>query len=695
MKTKEYRKQLAEAFIHVLEEKELDWKKEWQASGFSNPFNGSTGRPYRGVNRLYLTLVASDRGYQDPRWCTFYQIQENGWKLANAKGQGVKVEYWFPYDREERKSMSWEDFRMKRGEFNERYVLRASYKTVFNASLIDGIAPLPKQELKEISPDILIKKLSSNMGVKIVNDGGDSAFYRPSVDIIHLPLPEYFETEYAYDSTALHEIAHSTGVEHRLNRDLSGRFGTPEYAYEELVAEISSCFMSTNLHIEQSPEHISNHKAYVQSWIQAIREKSETLVRAVHQAEQTASYMEYQAGLISRMEYDKTRLSSTEVKTADFITEADLSVEKTEEVAPKKSREELNGMVREIKEQLEEIREDNQFFHGFIEKHGIPMPDERKEQKEKQETFEEYYVVEDLETGKTLTDVEGNEIRMENPEDAERIAKAMNREEDMLSMASELVKEYEQSIGRTDSVLDTLSDEQTVAYAAMCQKYLEFGYAVDYFLTNSMRRRETIKVCDTPPLFVKAGCKELPMHITQAHIRSCMHELKSGNVHFHGLTKEEIKRIPEALEQPVILAESLTRRDSIVAILDYREGNGLPVMVSIVPDGKATYQLERVDSNFITSVYGKDNFENYMVRMASQGKILYINKEKSEELALVPLQLRQGHLAPAYDCIIRQFGDKVNDESAKKAGGMPQKSVIEDSAPKISGKGHKNPGVKL
>ena len=77
-----------------------------------------------------------------------------------------------------------------------------------------------------------------------------------------------------------------------------------------------------------------------------------------------------------------------------------------------------------------------------------------------------------------------------------------------------------------------------------------------------------------------------------------MHELKSGNVHFHGLTKEEIKRIPEALEQPVILAESLTRRDSIVAILDYREGNGLPVMVSIVPDGKATYQLERVDSNW-------------------------------------------------------------------------------------------------
>ncbi len=591
MKTKEYREQLAEEFIHVLEEKELGWKKEWQASGLASPFNGSTGRQYRGINRLHLTLVASARGYQEPRWCTFHQIQEKGWKLANAKGQGVKVEYWFPYDRETRKSMSWEDFRLQSAEFNGRYVLRASYKTVFNASLIDGIPSLPKQELKEISPDILIEKLSSNMGVKIVNDGRDSAFYRPSEDIIHLPLPGYFETEYAYDSTALHELAHATGAAHRLNRDLSGRFGTPEYAYEELVAEISSCFMSANLQIGQSPEHVRNHKAYVQSWIQTIREKPETLARAVQQAEQTASYMEYQAELISRMEYDKTRLSSTEVKDADLITEAGRSVEKAEEIAPGKSREELTGMIQEIKGELDEIREDNQFFHGFMEKHGIPMPDKGKEQKEKQAVLDEYYVVEDLDTGKTLTDASGKEIRMEDPEDAERIAKAMNREEDMLSMAGEMVKEYEQSIGRTDSVLDTISTEQTVAYAAMCQKYLSFAREVDDCLAGKIPMREAIKVCDTPDLFVKAGCRSLPMHVTQTHLRDCMHEISPQNAHYHGMTPEEVKRIPEALEQPAIIAESMSREDSLIAFLDYKDRRGLPVLLSIVPEGKAFYNL--------------------------------------------------------------------------------------------------------
>ena len=102
-KTKEYREQLAEAFLQVLEEKQLDWKKEWQGSGGQTPVNVKTGKDYRGINRLYLTLIAMQRGYTDFRWATFKQIKEQGWRLQDAKGQGIKVEYWFPFDTEEKK----------------------------------------------------------------------------------------------------------------------------------------------------------------------------------------------------------------------------------------------------------------------------------------------------------------------------------------------------------------------------------------------------------------------------------------------------------------------------------------------------------------------------------------------------------------------------------------------------------------
>ena len=80
-----------------------------------------------------------------------------------------------------------------------------------------------------------------------------------------------------------------------------------------------------------------------------------------------------------------------------------------------------------------------------------------------------------------------------------------------------------------------------------------------------------------------------------------------------------------------------------------------------IRDKKASYHLEQVDSNFITSAYGKENAQDFVRRMAENDKLLYLNKEKSEELALLPLQLRQDHPAPAFDCIIKRMGGGVKD----------------------------------
>ena len=117
-------------------------------------------------------------------------------------------------------------------------------------------------------------------------------YYIPAKDEIHLPEKDSFFNSYAYNATALHELAHATGHEKRLNREMKGHFGTPEYAYEELVAEMTSCFLSADLQVEQTQEHIDNHKAYVQSWIQMIEDKPENLVKAIAQAEKASQYMD-------------------------------------------------------------------------------------------------------------------------------------------------------------------------------------------------------------------------------------------------------------------------------------------------------------------------------------------------------------------------------------------------------------------
>ncbi|MBU5676914.1 DUF1738 domain-containing protein [Alkaliphilus sp. MSJ-5] len=333
-KVKKYRQKLADTFVKSLEEKQLDWKKEWKGQSMI-PVNATNNKKYKGINKFWLSFISLEKGYSDPRWCTFKQIKDKGWKL-NRGSKGEQVEYWLPYDFKNKKALTWEEFNAAKNnpEVMENISFTAKYYVVFNGKDITGIPPSPPLETNDIKPDEIIERLSKNMGVEILNDGNDRAFYRHREDKIHLPKPEYFKTDYAYNSTALHELAHSTGAVHRLNRNISNMFGSSDYAYEELIAEISSCFMSVNLHAEQSDEHINNHKAYVQSWIQAINEKPNTLIKAIREAEKTANYMEYKAELMNEKTYLRTQSESMEVKVTEIVehNQEEVTIEDEEEL---------------------------------------------------------------------------------------------------------------------------------------------------------------------------------------------------------------------------------------------------------------------------------------------------------------------------------------------------------------------------
>ena len=263
------------------------------------------------------------KGYSDPRWVTMVQIMDNGGKYhpkqkwhLKAGSKATYVEYWYPYDVKNKKALTWEQYRdeVAGGRKDTEFTLSTKYTAVFNASEVEGMPEIQIPESPDVSQDELIGRLCAGMGVQIFLDGGDRAYYSPSQDNIHLPTPESFTSEYAFNATALHELSHSTGHPDRLNRDMAGFFGSAEYAYEELVAEMCSCFMGVNLSAEATPDHIDNHKAYVQSWIQAIRDKPETLVRAIKDAQAAASFMDWKAGLITDMEYAKCVGSVMEVK---------------------------------------------------------------------------------------------------------------------------------------------------------------------------------------------------------------------------------------------------------------------------------------------------------------------------------------------------------------------------------------------
>lgn len=318
----EYRAELAETFAHILEEQGLNWKKEWHGQGINAPYNAVTKAHYRGINAFWLSLVSMAKGYTDPRWVTMVQIMDNDGKYHPKESWHLKkgskaayVEYWYPYDLKEKKAVTWKQYKdaLNDGRTEAEFKLSSRYYAVFNAQNVEGMPPLEVKQVQSVPIDQLVQTLSQNMGVPVFTDGGDRAYYSPRKDEIHLPKPESFFSEYAFNSTALHELAHSTGHASRLNRDLSGGFGSQAYAYEELVAEMCSAFMSADLAATATPEHIENHKAYVQSWIKAIREKPETLVKAIKDAQEAAVYMDSQAELIPEEENRKVMESAMEI----------------------------------------------------------------------------------------------------------------------------------------------------------------------------------------------------------------------------------------------------------------------------------------------------------------------------------------------------------------------------------------------
>jgi antirestriction protein ArdC len=319
MRTKEeFRKIVAEQFTNVLNEKDLDWVKEWHTTAV--PINAVSSHQYRGINQFYLSIIAMTKGWKDPRWMTFNQIAKIDKKAMVRKGEhAFDVEYWFVKDRTKRFGekdvfISFPDARklIKEGKRQpEDFQPVAKYFKVFNAEQVEGLPPMKiEQENKvEINQADLVNTLSQEMNVPINFDGGDNAYYSPKEDAIHLSAIESFKSEYAFNSTALHELAHSTGHPDRLNRSIKNIFGSEDYAFEELIAEMTSCFMALETVSPESldesnlSKYTENHKAYVQSWAQSIKDKPDILFKAIKEAEHAADYMDMKAGLLSHIDY--------------------------------------------------------------------------------------------------------------------------------------------------------------------------------------------------------------------------------------------------------------------------------------------------------------------------------------------------------------------------------------------------------
>lgn len=256
-----------------------DYSTPWFCVGHS-PVN-LRGTAYRGINHILL----SHSGHQSNIWATFRQWKEKECSVRKGERSQIVV-LWKFFDEADESGNST----------GKTSGVMVRYYKVFNSEQVEGEhARTVEQKFKEklLAHDPIAEAQSFVDGYmateRLPLRNSDVAYYAGGIRE-HIAMPELgqFHTPAHYYSVFAHEITHSTGNKNRLNRDLSGNFGSKTYAFEELVAELGSAMICGTIGLEQKPRE--DHAQYIKGWLTRLRSDNKFIITAASKAQKAADY---------------------------------------------------------------------------------------------------------------------------------------------------------------------------------------------------------------------------------------------------------------------------------------------------------------------------------------------------------------------------------------------------------------------
>ena len=269
--------EITNRIIIELEKGIIPWRKSW-VGGASCAISRATGQPYSVLNQMLLGKPGE--------WLTFKQCQaEGGYVRKGEKSRLCVLWKWI----ESKETKDDGTIEIKQVPFLRSYCL-------FHLDQCEGIKPKWDKPIENpVQPDeraeAIVDNYVARSGVKIIRTRSNDAFYRPSTDEIHVPeIGQFTEVAEGY-ACLYHEITHSSGHPSRLNRitDVAA-FGSESYSKEELVAELGSAFLVNTAGLE-TPSQFRNSAAYIQNWLQALKNDKRLIVSAAGQAEKAVKYI--------------------------------------------------------------------------------------------------------------------------------------------------------------------------------------------------------------------------------------------------------------------------------------------------------------------------------------------------------------------------------------------------------------------
>lgn len=276
---------VTQAILSALEKGTVPWRKPWEVRA---DVSFSTHRPYRGINPFILSATRSLKGYASPVWITYNQARKAGGSVR-AGEKGTAVVFWKFLDVKDRAPDAPPDAKKR--------VPLLRYYTVFSLDQTEGVT-LPKSlcvKREDAVPPLerAEEVLSAMNNRPAIQHGGDRACYSPATDQIRMPAREAFHSTEEYYSTLFHELSHSTGHDSRLKRfpkeTVLSPFGSPDYSFEELIAEMSACYVLSECGVFDTVKE--NSAAYIEHWSKQISDDPGAFIRACGKAQKAADYL--------------------------------------------------------------------------------------------------------------------------------------------------------------------------------------------------------------------------------------------------------------------------------------------------------------------------------------------------------------------------------------------------------------------
>jgi antirestriction protein ArdC len=234
---------------------------------------------------LALWVASEIEGYNSGLWATYRQWRTLGAQVRKKQKGSVIVFC---------KKMSRDVVDEQTGETETASALFARASYVFNVDQVDGW-DVPKPVVQDPAEIIEHAETFVRATGAHIEHGGDRAYYRPSTDHIQVPDRDCFTgtktctaTE-GYYSTLFHELTHWTSHKERLDRSFSDRFGKEAYAMEELVAELGSAFLCSELSITNSPR--LDHASYIQNWLMVLKNDKRAIFTSASKANDAKNYL--------------------------------------------------------------------------------------------------------------------------------------------------------------------------------------------------------------------------------------------------------------------------------------------------------------------------------------------------------------------------------------------------------------------